>query len=223
MTDEIYGSDDLDLAENPERRCPAVLLLDVSSSMAGQPIEELNRGLRIFTQSVNDDEIARNRVEVALVPFSTDVEVHDFVIASDFRPPTLEADGVTNMGAAILRGLELLEDRKQRYKQHNIPYYRPWVFLITDGLPTDDIQLAVQRVHEGVQNSKFIFFAIGVEGADMNVLRLISPQRTAKLKGLKFRELFEWLSNSLGEISRSRPGDKLKLPRPDSWMDEIEV
>ena len=123
------------------------------------------------------------------------------------------------MGAAIMQGLDMLEDRKNVYKQAGVAYYRPWVFLITDGAPTDSHLAAAERVRQGDNSARksFSFFAVGVEGADMAKLaQICSPDRPPlKLQGLSFRELFTWLSSSLGGVARSQPGQLVALPGTD--------
>src|SRR6185436_17713028 len=104
-----------------------------------------------------------------------------------FRPPRLSADGDTPLGAAIEKAVELIGARKAAYKQHGISYYRPWVFLLTDGEPTDDWQRAAQLVRAGEQSKAFAFFAIGVEGAKFDILRQISLRQPLRLNGLQFR------------------------------------
>lgn len=210
--------DGSEFAENPEQRCPCLLLLDTSYSMSGEPIAELNEGIRTFKSELMADSLAAKRVEVGIVTFGPVRSAQEFVAAEAFQPPQLSANGDTPMGAAIVEGLELLERRKDLYKQHGVPYNRPWVFLITDGAPTDSVHFAAQQVREGVERKKFAFFAVGVEGADMRTLAQISPRKPVKLQGLKFRELFQWLSSSLGSASRSSPDtDVLALPPPNDW------
>lgn len=209
-------------ADNPERRCPVVLLLDKSGSMVGSPIAELNAGVELFRSQVMEDDLASKRVEVAVVTFGPVEVLQDFVTAPYFTPPTLVASGQTPMGEAITQGLNLLETRKQILREHGISYYRPWVILITDGAPTDNYQEIIQRIRDGEANQKFIFFAIAVQEANMEILTEISLRQPLRLKGLMFREFFKWLSASLVTVSNSQPGDRVTLPNPvapDGWAE----
>jgi uncharacterized protein YegL len=212
----VFGGDEF--AENPEQRCPCVLLLDTSGSMRGDPIAELNEGLRAFKTDLMSDSLAAKRVEVAIVTFGPMRVVSTFQTAEHFNPPHLSAAGDTPMGAAIMEGTRLVEDRKQVYLQHGVPYNRPWIFLLTDGAPTDDVTQAASVLRAGVDEKRFAFFAVGVQSANMQVLGQISPRPPLKLSGLKFRELFLWLSNSLSTASRSSPNaTTLALPPPSGW------
>jgi uncharacterized protein YegL len=216
MSEQItFGTDDF--ATNPEPRCPCVLLLDVSGSMSGQPIAELNAGLVTFKDELAADALAVKRVEVAIVTFGpTKVEL-PFTGATNFYPPNLSSQGDTPMGSAILQALDLVRDRKSEYKANGISYYRPWVFLITDGGPTDAWQMAADAVREGESGKQFAFFAIGVKGANMDVLRQISVREPLSLDALKFRQLFSWLSSSLRSVSRSALGTEVSLESPKGW------
>jgi uncharacterized protein YegL len=216
---------DVDFADNPEPRVTAILLVDTSGSMRGQKIEALNLGLEQFASELAADNLARKRVDVAVVSFGGNVEtVCAFTNAEFFLAPTLQADGGTPMGEAVVRAIAMLEQRKIQYRAAGIVYHRPWLFLLTDGQPTDDgshyWRTAINLIHEGEKRGKLSFFGVGVEGANMDKLNLLCPlQRPAmKLRGLCFRELFSWLSSSLKVVSGSTPGaGSLTLPSSAGW------
>jgi uncharacterized protein YegL len=194
-----------------------VLLLDVSGSMDGQPIAQLNLGLRAYQQDLMSDSLASQRVEVAIVTFGGRVEIaQPFIGASSFVPPILRADGDTPMGVAIQQGIEMVAHRKASYKQSGLHYFRPWIFLITDGAPTDDWKPAAELVRQGEEAKAFAFFAVGVEGANLEILSQIARRQPLSLKGLSFREMFVWLSQSQRTVSQSRPGeeDRIQLNNP---------
>jgi uncharacterized protein YegL len=205
----------LSFAENPEPRCPCVLLLDTSGSMNGRPIEALNAGLVQYRDELAADSLASKRVEVAVVTFGGQVQTpHDFSTAESFFPNPLVAEGNTPMGEAILRATDMLAARKNLYRQNGILFYRPWIFLITDGGPTDGWQAAAERVRQGEAAKAFSFFSVGVEGANLDVLKQISVREPLKLDGLRFRDLFQWLSNSQKAVSRSQTTDEVRLANP---------
>jgi uncharacterized protein YegL len=212
----------VEFVDNPEPRCACVLLLDTSASMSGRKIHSLNEALQLFHNTLLQDDKSRLRVEAAVVTFATEVRIlQDFVTADYFQAPTLHADGTTAMGAAVLDGLYLVERRKKAYQDNGVPYYRPWIFLITDGEPTDTelVTQATHQVREAEERKKAVFFSVGVEEANMDMLRRIAVREPLKLRGLNFREMFLWLSASLQAVSRSRVDEGITLPPPTGWME----
>ncbi len=208
----------VEFAENPEPRCPCMLLLDCSGSMSGAPIKELNNGLRAFQEQLAKDELASKRVEVTVLTFATDVKiVNEFETAENFNPKELVAGGLTSTGLAIEKAIQMLETRKAVYKANGISYYRPWIILITDGEPTDDWANAANMVHEGEKNKQFAFFAVGVQGANMNKLNQMTTRGVKELEGLQFTSLFQWLSNSMTSVSRSSLNAEIVLESTDGW------
>lgn len=212
-----FGSSEF--ADNPEPRCPCLLLLDTSHSMRGKPISELNDGIIAFKDELATDALAMKRVEIGVVTFGPVNVVSDFQTPDNFQPTTFSTTGDTPMGSAIEQGLTMIRQRKDAYRANAISYYRPWIFLITDGAPTDSWQNAAKLVREGEQKKEFSFFAVAVENADLEILNQIAPRGAMKLDGLKFRELFAWLSSSLSRVSNSQPDDRVTLPNTGGWAE----
>jgi uncharacterized protein YegL len=213
--------EEIEFAENPEPRCPCVLLLDTSGSMSGSAINALNEGLQTFKNALTEDGLASRRVEIAIVTFDSKVNVvQDFVTADQFEPTTLSASGATAMGTGIVTGLDMVQNRKTQYRENGITYYRPWIFMITDGEPQgeakDIIDQAAQRIKTEEENKSAAFFAVGVEGANMEKLQNIAARAPVKLNGLNFGEMFVWLSASMQRVSHSKVDEQVDLP-PLGW------
>lgn len=211
----------VEFAENPEPRCPCVLLIDTSGSMKGEPIAALNEGLQRFQQELASDQLASRRVEVAVVGFASDVTVaQDFVTADRFVAPTLEASGLTSMGGGIHRALDLVAERKALYKASGVAYYRPWVFMITDGEPQgepdDVVDSAAERVRSEEAAKRVAFFAVGVQGANIQRLSSMVARAPVRLNGLDFGEMFVWLSASMQKVSQSKVDEQVALA-PPGW------
>ena len=83
-----FGS--VEFAENPEPRCPCILLLDISRSMTGRPIQQLNEGLTVFRRQLAEDSLAMKRVEVAVITFGPVKVETDFQSAANYPPRELK-------------------------------------------------------------------------------------------------------------------------------------
>lgn len=213
--------------DNYEQKCLCVLVLDVSGSMAGMAIDELNRGLQAFQAEVQADYVAASRLEVALITFGSDVNtVQEPALITNFRMPHLGPYGSTRLVDAVREGMKTIEMRKAWYKSTGQTYYRPMMVLITDGEPDPDQDMNGLRneILEAVGARRFTFYALGVEQANMQRLNSICPPNfpAQKLQGLRFSEFFKWLSNSISIISKSREGERVMLPPTNGWS-QIEI
>lgn len=222
-------ADLLEFDDNPEPRCACVLLLDRSASMSREGrIDDLNRGLAGLRAMMSQDALTASRAEIAIIAYNHDAElVMDFTPAHRFDPPEIQASGNTNAISAIRMGIDLLDRRKEQYRQAEINYYRPMMFLLSDG----QIINRQQRNHEQVQairnelqdahdQRRIAFFAIGVgHQADLPSLEFISPTRPRRMGDQAFSAFFQWLSNSMATISHSDPGDTdlIMLPETSDW------
>jgi len=210
-----------DFIDNTEPRCPCVLLLDTSASMNGDALLALNAGIREFKRQLVQDPLAMRRVEVAIVTFNSTVTViQEFVTPDIFDPPKLIAEGLTHMAEGIHMALSLIYQRKAQYRQNGIAYYRPWVFLITDGEPQGEedsmVESAAERIREEEAHKQVAFFGVGVERANMKRLQHLLVRTPLKLHGLNFRDMFIWLSASMKRVSLSQTDDMVALP-PAGW------
>jgi uncharacterized protein YegL len=186
--------------------------------MNGDPINELNAGVKIFYDSLRDDEVAMYSAEICIITFGGNVKViEDFAnIERQTNVPLLNADGMTFMGEAVNMALDCLEKRKEEYKDKGVDFFQPWLVLMTDGEPNGDPQelyRAISRTQFLIDAKKLTIFPVGIgDESDMNVLSKFSPNRAPlKLKGLNFREFFAWLSQSVARTSQSMPGEKISL------------
>ena len=126
------------------------------------------------------------------------------------------------MGEGVKLALKMLDDRKELYKSKGIQYYQPWLVIMTDGENNGDInelQEAIDMTVKKVNSAKLAVFPIGIgKDADMNTLAKFSPKRPPlRLKGLNFKEFFQWLSQSISRTSVSKQGERIVLPPVESW------
>ncbi|TQR34429.1 hypothetical protein DMB92_00220 [Campylobacter sp. MIT 99-7217] len=207
-----------DLVDNPTPRVAVCLCLDLSYSMSGTKLQELQNGIDLFYKNIKEDEDAFDAVEICIVGFGESVKCYQDFASLNLAPqaPFLSADGGTPMGEGVNLALKCLEERKEDYKNNGVDYYQPWLVLMSDGQPNGDnyeLDKAIRDTCDLVNDKKLTVFAIGIgDDADMDTLAKFSPKRKPlKLKGLSFREYFEWLSKSLSRVSQSTPGDKVTL------------
>lgn len=206
---------------NPaEKHIACVLAVDVSGSMRGAPLQELNEGLKAFGEALKADDKASGCADVCVIAFNHQVTtVLPFSPASEYYVPQLSADGGTGMNEAIITALDALEMRKQDYKNIGVDYWRPWFFLMTDGNATDEEQWAAdacRRLKEAVQRKKVNFFPMGIgPKADYEKLKsYTSNGQVLKADLNRFKEAFQWLSNSLVSASNSNPSAKAMSMAP---------
>lgn len=217
--------DNLDVM-NPAPRCPVTLLLDVSGSMSGQPISELNAALHQFIQETQADEAASMSVELEIITFGNTADVvQPFTpMAQVVPPPDFNANGMTSMGAALRLAERDLKARRDLYSAQGISSYRPWIVLMTDGGPNDNWKTIAGRLRAEAEQGKFMY--IGVEighCVDHDTMCDILPTEPGpvKLQGLRFKQFFRWLTDSLKSVSASAVSaqDGIAFPSVASWAD----
>lgn len=223
--------------ENFEQKSICCFVVDVSGSMSGPPINELNKGLQEFYTEIKNDSKTANCLEIAVVEFSDYVDtIVQPALVDNFSMPALSIKGTTKMVDGVREAIALVESRKDWYKETGQPYLRPWIILITDGAPNrdQDVNGLASEIENGTKNKKYVFLPIGVQGADMNILNKIAGYNqdsnknwkqmpAMKLQGLKFADFFKWVSASMSIVAGSKDGDKVNLPDPSDWMDGFTI
>ncbi len=212
---------DVALAENTSQRLPCVVVLDGSASMLqDNAIGALNEGLKVLEADLKADDVARQRVRILVLRIGDPpVEVvTDWTDAIEFEAPEIEAGGMTPLGLGVRRALDEIESEKARYRDLGIPYNRPWLFVMTDGEPTDpDWESAADECRAAEESGRVSVFCIGVGEANLAKLGRFSPRQPLKLKGVAFREFFLWLSRSARAGSKSAPSENIQMAAPQDW------
>jgi len=212
---------DLELVNNQEQRLPCVLVLDTSYSMSGEPISELLSGIELLAHELKEDEDASQKVQVMIVKCGGDASViSDWTDAENFVPPSLEANGGTPLGEAVTLAANELEERKSQYRSAGISYLKPWLFIISDGAPTDEWRAAASNLVSQEKAGKFSTFPIAVEGADVDIMNQFGMRGAKKLRGIEFKTLFEWISASV-RIGSQRADDSEKVSLPEVNWEEL--
>ncbi len=216
------GIADVVLRENTSQRLPCVSVPAASRTMGGAPRDEVNAGLTVLESELKKDDIASQRVQLLVIRCGGDVEViSDWQDAENFQAPRITASGGTPLGESVRLALSKIEEQKARYKANGIPYNRPWLFVITDGEPNDDgWEQAADAARAADIAEKLVFFGIATAGANLATLRRFAPENRppVMLQGLKFRELFLWLSQSTRSGSKAAQGTNAQMPSPADWM-----
>lgn len=215
---------DVALVDNSDERAPLVLVLDCSGSMQDDnKIGLLNDGLKTLATELKNDPIAARCGRVLVISFGGDNDIElmgDWTDAMDFEPPELRAGGLTPMGAAMRCALDEIESQKSQMRTAGVSYKRPIVMLLSDGEPTDEWQQVAADCKAAETAHKVNVMAIGIGNeANRSILGAFSNKGALNLQGLKFKELFIWLSRSIQAVSRAANGGTVQLNPVDSWAE----
>ena len=215
-------------AENDQDRCAVALVVDVSGSMRDQ-IKSLNSAIQKFRQTVLSDPVATLRVEVALIAFSHVIEARQgFCSIEEFNPDPLVASGGTRLCQAVDNAIQMIEERKSMYRNNGIGYYRPWLFILTDGLTSDSQweitnsagQVRTIEAARGVTTFAILAGEARHNGAREQLKKF--TDRVLPMKDASYEELLEWMANSTVGMSNSGTGEHIKMEDPSSWL-EVET
>ena len=217
IQDSVGVYDQAEFADNPEARCSIVLIVDVSGSMGGLKIQTVNQALVKFGEIIKEDSVTALRADVAVIEFDHEARVvQDFTNGTDFEPPTLSVKGGTNYSKAVNLALDIIEARKQSYRDGGIAYYRSLAYFLTDGVPLhdrpDDLTQAASRLAEMEENRGVAFFSFLVRDVDTDSEYFIpDPEKFYRLLGTSWEKAREAGVNRVGSESGTESNDFTRL------------
>lgn len=203
------------------RRLPIYFLIDVSESMVGEPIEQVQNGIRNIIQDLRTDPYALETVFVSVIVFAGKARMAvPLTELYKFYPPTLPIGGGTSLGYAMEYLMNDMDTSIQKTTLEVKGDWKPIIFLFTDGAPTDNPSRAFQRWNDKYRRGcNLVAVSIG-DNVDTNMLGSIT-ENVLRLKDTdehSFREFFKWVTASIKTSSMSveeYATDELKMAPVD--------
>lgn len=188
------------------RRLPVYFLIDVSESMVGHPIEQVQEGMRSIIQSLRQDPFALETVWVSVIAFAGKAKVlMPLTELNIVYPPALNIGGGTAMGNALNTLMDEIDKNRHETTLEKKGDWKPIIFLFTDGKPTDDYAKAFKRWNDKYRRRCSI---VAISIGD-NINTQILGQLTKDVIMLKktdhdsFKLFFKWVTESLRMSSLS--------------------
>lgn len=180
------------------RRLPVYLLLDTSGSMSGEPIEAVKNGVQVLISTLMQDPYALETAYISIITFDNQAkQIVPLTELPSFQMPTLTVTGTTAMGDALSLVAEMIDSEVQKTTSDIKGDWKPLIFLMTDGSPTDNLQQGIDRLRQS-KTGLIIACAAG-HAADTEKLKQITEivvqLDTADSNTIK--AFFKWVSASI--------------------------
>nr|VFK29007.1 MAG: Uncharacterized conserved protein YegL, contains vWA domain of TerY type [Candidatus Kentron sp. MB]VFK29556.1 MAG: Uncharacterized conserved protein YegL, contains vWA domain of TerY type [Candidatus Kentron sp. MB]VFK74827.1 MAG: Uncharacterized conserved protein YegL, contains vWA domain of TerY type [Candidatus Kentron sp. MB] len=204
------------------RRLPVYLLLDTSSSMMGEPIESVKTGVKSLLMALRQDPYALENAYLSVITFDNVArQVTPLTELIDFQAPDIKANGTTAMGDALRLLTDRIREEVHKGNAEQKGDWKPLVFLMTDGAPTDEWKSAVDAFKQAPTG--IVVACAAGEHADTNMLKRITENvvQIDGTDGASYAAFFKWVSSSISttskkvDLTKSDVGNKLdELPPP---------
>lgn len=199
------------------RRLPVYLLVDTSGSMHGEAIEAVRNGLQVMLSALMQDPYALETAYLSVIAFDSSArQLTPLTELTSFQLPNLQANGMTAMGEALSLLADCIQREVVKGGAEQKGDWKPVVFLLTDGAPTDDLDRGINAIRQ-VKTGTFVACAAG-PGADTGTLKRITETvvslDTADSSTLK--SFFKWVSASISVSSQ-----KIESGKEVSGLDEL--
>ena len=187
------------------RRLPVYLLVDVSGSMHGEPIESVKNGLQMLVAALRKDPQALETAYLSVITFGSSAQqIVPLTELSTFQLPEIKAGGCTVLGEALKLVCECRDNEVTKTTATRKGDWRPMVFILTDGIPTDDPTEGISEFRARKWGAS-VCCAAG-PGADKNLLDKITPECVVELATADQATLsafFKWVTESIVSTSKS--------------------
>lgn len=191
------------------RRLPVYFLVDVSESMVGEPIQQVQDGMRMIVQELRTDPYALETAFISVIAFAGKAKcISPLTELYKFYPPTFPIGGGTSLGAALNFLMDSMDKELVKTTLEQKGDWKPIIFLFTDGTPTDDTSAAIARWNNKYKKSaNIIAISIG-DNADTHLLGKISENvlRLNNTDEMSFKSFFKWVTASIKATSVSEIG-----------------
>ncbi|KAA5605855.1 VWA domain-containing protein [Roseospira marina] len=203
------------------RRLPVYLVLDISGSMHGEPIEAVRNGMQMLVSTLRTDPYALETAFLSVIIFDDKArQAVPLTELMSFQPPTIEAGSTTSLGDALRVTKESIEREVRKTTAEEKGDWKPLVFLMTDGRPTDDWQKGLDTFRE-VSTGMVIACAAGPQ-ADTTVLKTITEVVVSldTADSSTIGAFFKWVSASIStsskkvDLTKAESTELSELPPP---------
>ncbi len=203
------------------RRLPVYFLIDVSESMVGEPIQQVEEGIATIIKDLRTDPYALETVYVSIIVFAGKAKkIAQLNELSMFYPPRLPIGGGTSLGSAIDFLIDELDTSLVRTSADTKGDWKPVIFLFTDGVPTDETARAIDRWNKTYRNRAFLVAISFGDNTDMRAL----GQLTDKVLQFKntdpaaYKQFFKWVTASIRTTSigvNENNSDEFQMAKTD--------
>lgn len=180
------------------RRLPVYLLLDCSGSMYGEPIEAVKNGVQVLVSTLRQDPYALETAYLSIITFDSSAkQVTPLTELSAFQQPTIEASGCTALGEALSLLATKVDQEVTKTTPEQKGDWKPLVFIMTDGVPTDDINNGLAEFKK--RKFGMVVACAAGQGADTNILKQITEcvVQLDTADSATIKSFFKWVSASV--------------------------
>ena len=210
------------------RRLPVYLLLDTSGSMSGEPIEAVKNGVQVMISSLRQNPQAIETAFISVITFdSVAQQIIPLTDVASFQMVDIKATGVTALGDALKLVSNKIDNEVAKTTMEQKGDWKPLVFIMTDGIPTDDWQSGLNEFKQ--RKTAFTVACAAGSGADTNILKQITENVVSldTADSASIGKFFQWVTASIG-VSSTKVEDSGKdvtglneLPPPPAELNIV--